>query len=68
MIFISYNICGQNIEDSVFFECNSKKWFQIIAGLEIWAKIEHRFVRPILINFTLQIMRFPFTDNMVPQA
>ncbi len=54
MIFISYNICGQNIGNSVFFDRNSKKWFQMIAGLEIWAKIEHCFVRPILTNFTLQ--------------
>ena len=26
------------------------------ARLEIWEKIEHCFVRPILINFTLQII------------
>ena len=59
VIFISFNICGQKIGNSVFFDCSSKKWFQIVAGLEIWAKIEHSFVRPILINFTLQIMRDP---------
>ncbi len=41
----------------VFFDFSSKKWFEIVTGLEIWAKIEHSFVRPNLINFTLQIMR-----------
>ena len=56
MIFLSFNICGQIIGNSVFFDCSSKKWLQIVARLEIWAKIEHSFVRPILINFTLQIM------------
>ncbi len=59
MIFISFNICGQKIGNNVFFDCSSKKWFQIVAGLEILAKIEHSFVRPILINFTLQIMSHP---------
>ena len=28
----------------------------VIAGLKIWGKIEHCFVRPILINFQLEIM------------
>ncbi len=54
MVFCSHSFNPS--EECIFFDCNSKKWFQIIAGLEIWTKIEHRFVRPILINVTLQIM------------
>ncbi len=61
-IYLVGPICALKIGNSVFFDCSSKKWFPIVAGLQIWAKIEHCFVRPILINFTLQIMGIATRD------